>query len=160
MYILKGSTNCVNIGDQLQVTVPAGEFILEEGSAPITFIAAGVGITPFMSMLHTLCKQNSSRQIKVIHAFKNQNVQAFANELSVLSEEMENLDIHYYNEEEDIQEEFYHSGRVNKEVLNQLDKIGVFYVCGPEPFMQSVIQKLQKVGVPLTNYVMNFLDLP
>ena len=141
----------VEIGDQLEVTVPAGDFVLEEGLEPTTFIAAGVGITPFMSMLNTLCKQNSSRKITVIHAFKNQNVQAFANELSVLSGKMENLDIHYYNEEEDIQDEFYHSGRVNEEVLNQLDKIGVFYVCGPEPFMQSVIQKLQKVGVPLTN---------
>ena len=143
--------NGVEVGDQIQVTVPAGDFVLKEGIEPLTFIAAGVGITPFMSMLNTLCKQNSSRRITVIHAFRNRNAQAFADELSRLSSRMKNMTLRYYLEEEGIEDKLYHSGRVDKEVLSQLDKEGVYYVCGPVLFMQEVIQTLHHLGIPQTN---------
>ena len=64
--------NFVNEGNHLEVTAPAGDFTINiDDSAPIHFIAAGVGITPFMSMLHTLAGSNSHRAISVIHAVQN-----------------------------------------------------------------------------------------
>jgi nitric oxide dioxygenase len=134
-------------GDRLKVTAPAGEFTLEEALEPITFIAAGVGITPFMSMLTTLNKQNTTRKITLIHAFKNRKLQAFADELSLLSEQLHDMTTYYYHEEE-VTEANYRQGRVNEAVLNQLDKEGVFYVCGPVKFMQGVIQTLYTLGIP------------
>ena len=138
----------VSTGDIVQLTVPAGDFTLKEGTEPITFIAAGVGITPFMSMLNTLYKQESLRKITLIHAFKNRKIQAFADELSMLSRQMHDMTINFYNEEADVFEENYKIGRINEDVLKQLDQNGIFYVCGPVEFMQIVIQMLYKLGVP------------
>ncbi len=136
----------VAIGDILKVTAPAGDFILEDGGEPITFIAAGVGITPFMSMLNTMSRQQSTRKITVLHAFKNRQQQAFADELFELSKQMDNMSIQYYHEENMIQDN-YKVGRINEESLKQLDRNGIFYVCGPVGFMQEIIQTLYKIGI-------------
>lgn len=138
----------VDSGDKVQVTVPAGDFTLEEGSEPMTFIAAGVGITPFMSMLHTLYKQSDLRKITLIHAFKNRKLQAFADELSMLSEQMHDMSILFYHEENIDTEGLYRAGRVNENVLKQLDREGIFYVCGPVEFMRDVFQTLYNLGIP------------
>ena len=101
-----------------------------------------------MSMLNTLYKQESLRKITLIHAFKNRKLQAFADELSMLSRQMHDMTINFYNEEADVFEENYKIGRINEDVLKQLDQNGIFYVCGPVEFMQIVIQMLYKLGVP------------
>ncbi|MGM9927440.1 MAG: NO-inducible flavohemoprotein, partial [Bacillus sp. (in: firmicutes)] len=63
----------VQVGDSLLLTAPAGDFILNENEQnPLHFIAGGVGITPFMSMLHTLADQQTNRAVSVIHAVKNE----------------------------------------------------------------------------------------
>ena len=143
----------VNEGDHLEVTVPAGDFTMNiDNSTPIHFIAAGVGITPFMSMLHTLADSNSHRAISVIHAVQNEKLQAFHQELTELYEKLSNFNASFYYEEGDVSQKQnifqYFSGRVNDDTLQQLDTAGVYYICGPVPFMQYVVSTLYKLGVP------------
>ena len=142
----------VNEGDQLEVTAPAGDFTMNiDNSTPIHFIAAGVGITPFMSMLHKLADSNSDRAISVIHAVKNEKVQAFHHEFSELNGKFSNFNVSFYYEDESISQKQtafqYCSGRVNPDALQQLDPAGIYYICGPVPFMQYVVSTLYKLGI-------------
>lgn len=142
----------INEGDALEVTAPAGDFTIDlYQSKPIHFIAAGVGITPFMSMLHTLADAKSHRDLTVIHAVQNEQVQAFHQELTSFQNQLPNFSASFYyenGESSQKQEGFqYFAGRVNESALQQLDTTGIYYVCGPVPFMQYVVSTLYKLGV-------------
>ena len=142
----------INEGDAIEVTAPAGDFTIDlYQSKPIHLIAAGVGITPFMSMLHTLADAKSHRDITVVHAVQNEHVQAFHQELAALQNKLSNFSASFYYESGDgceKQESFqYAAGRINEETLQQLDSTGIYYVCGPVPFMQYVVSTLYKMGI-------------
>lgn len=54
-------------GDLLEVSVPAGDFVLKENNKSV-FISGGVGITPMMSMLHQALENN--QEVTFIHSAK------------------------------------------------------------------------------------------
>jgi nitric oxide dioxygenase len=144
----------VNIGDIVEVTVPAGVFTLNtEKETPVVFISGGVGITPFMSMAGTIAEKQPGRQVQFIHAAKNGKFQAFKEELKTLQNKINSLEFSYvYSEpaEEDLQEEFFSKqGHIDAEWLkdNITASDADFYVCGPVPFLQTIIASLKKLGI-------------
>ena len=51
--------NNVKVGDKVELTAPAGDFVLDPSqTTPVTFVSGGVGITPMMSMFETVAKNN------------------------------------------------------------------------------------------------------
>lgn len=144
----------LNVGDVLEVTAPAGDFIFEaEETKPVHFIAGGVGITPFMSMLHTLAIEKTNKEISLLHATKNNSVQAFVNEIAQIKEVLPNFNaISFYEESngEANTSSAIKEGRVTEEALKELVNKGdaEYYVCGPVPFMKYVITTLYALGIP------------
>lgn len=62
----------LNIGDQLSFTEPMGDFILPiDQSIPLLFVAGGIGITPFRSIIKWLQDNQQSREIQLIYAVNN-----------------------------------------------------------------------------------------
>jgi len=152
----------INIGDTIELTSPAGDFTINlNESNPIHFIAGGVGITPFVSMLHALANNKSERQISLIHATQNENVQAFRNEIENLSGNLPHLRVlHFYSDMVDTQKlsSYQNAGRVTKEALQKLvkDDHDIFFVSGPVPFMKFVINTLYELGVSKENVKYEF----
>lgn len=141
-------------GDSVEVTAPAGDFTyVQNADLPVHFIAGGVGITPFMSMLQTLAAEKSARNISLIHATQNSAVQAFKEEVAQLTQELPHFKAVSYYEEIDqnmVATEGVQEGRVTEEVLKEIVSKGnaEYYVCGPVPFMKHVITTLYALGVP------------
>lgn len=144
----------IAIGDTVELTAPAGDFTLDlEKSCPVHFIAGGVGITPFVSMLHALAEQKSDRKISLLYATKNKEVQAFRNEVENLKDYLSNVDIsHFYDEDSE------NNRRIDKEVLKKLvkDDDALFYVSGPVGLMKFVIHTLLDLGVSQENVKYEF----
>ncbi|MEH6941802.1 NO-inducible flavohemoprotein [Bacillus sp. JJ722] len=144
----------LNVGDVLDVTAPAGDFVYEvDETKPVHFIAGGVGITPFMSMLHTLANEKTTKEISLLHATKNNSVQAFVNEIAQINEVLPNFNAISFYEEligETSTSPAIKEGRVTEEVLKELVNKGdaEYYVCGPVPFMKYIITTLYALGVP------------
>ncbi len=60
----------IHVGDCLLASGPHGEFVIDPSlpeSTPIVLLAAGVGITPILSMLKSLLQANPARKIHLVY---------------------------------------------------------------------------------------------
>lgn len=62
------------LGLKVKLSPPMGDFILPiNTSLPLVFIAGGIGITPFRSIMRWLKDTDQTRNLQLIHFIKNQN---------------------------------------------------------------------------------------
>ena len=138
----------INKGDHIEVSAPAGNFILDAETAhlPKVFLSAGVGITPLMAMLEsTLQKRDNSQNIKWYHGCRKQSVDAFFSHTESLTKDHSNLKTYYFYSEEEPNLANARKGRINWEQINEeiLEPDAVYYVCGPSGFIKDGIAYLQ-----------------
>lgn len=145
----------VQVGDELEMGPPCGEFTLLPELAndkPIVLLAGGIGVTPLLSMAKALVKRGIDAPIHFVHAARNSRVQALAGEIRALGEHA-NVSTHViYDEplETDVAERRCDSvGTVGTNFLRDRTPYqqASFYFCGPKPFMQSVYAGLKELGV-------------
>lgn len=108
------------------------------------FIAGGVGVTPFISMLRQLEKDETIGSNRLIYASRKQTDFLFEEGLKELLGESF---IGILSEEE---VEGYEHGFVSEELIKAhlLDKPQYFYLCGPKPMTDAVEAHLENLGVP------------
>jgi ferredoxin-NADP reductase len=71
----------VNVGDVLELSSPAGRFVLGPPSqTPLVLISAGIGVTPVLAMLEALSRERSARTVWWIHSARNGAEHAFRSE--------------------------------------------------------------------------------
>lgn len=69
-------------GAELQMTGPNGSFTFQENKArPIVFIAGGIGITPFMSMIRYAIHSGQKQKITLFYSNRDPSAAAYLNEL-------------------------------------------------------------------------------
>lgn len=75
------------LGSQVNLDMVAGSFVLPDiPSQPIVFIAGGIGITPFISMLRHVARQKTAYDITLLYSNRDQQSAAFLDELYTFSE--------------------------------------------------------------------------
>lgn len=145
----------VNQGDVLEVGPPCGEFVLGEAASngrPHVLLAAGVGITPLLSMAKELTEKSES-DVYLLQAAKNQSVMAFGEELSEIAKN--NARFHWKRLLESNlgsnQKQFPGQesvGTISAEQLaNWAPLDAEFYVCGPAGFMCATLRSLNTLGI-------------
>jgi len=144
-------------GDVLDVSAPRGSFTLRSGQNPVVLLSAGVGVTPVMSMLHSLAAEESRREIWWIYGARNRAEHPFADESrSLLKQLSRGRGYIVYSRPAAIDQvgaDFDVFGHIDTALL---EKIGVaqnsdFYLCGPSSFLQNMRDGLQSWGVPAGN---------
>jgi nitric oxide dioxygenase len=147
----------VNVGDEILVGPPCGEFTLEvekqPADKPLVLLSGGIGITPILSMLKTLADHRTSRPVHFIHAALNSDTHALHSEVQAAAQALPNVHVHvrYSNPlDEDVTQNRCDSvGLVDAQLLDQHLPAGPadIYFCGPKPFMASLYRELKKRGV-------------
>ena len=147
----------VSVGEQILCKSPLGSFHLDDDSPrSVVLIAAGVGITPMISMARHVLLENfrtrSFRQITLIAAATNQQQQAFQAELQQLSVQSSGAIRCIWalsRPEKESPPVSYHRGYINKELLQSILPLDDydFYLCGPSGFMQSQYDLLRELGI-------------
>lgn len=141
-------------GDTLEVTAPAGDFVLDvESTEPVVFLSGGVGITPMISMLNTIATQQPNRKVTFIHAAINGTTHAMHEHVKELSNQSENIE--YYlcyekpTEKDLLNKEYTKEGYIDLPWIDSIvkDKNASFYFCGPIPFMKTVNNTLKELGI-------------
>ncbi|MBR9701233.1 FAD-dependent oxidoreductase [Candidatus Woesearchaeota archaeon] len=129
-------------GDKVKVKGPFGRFVLgnEEKSC---FIAGGIGIAPFMSMLRA-----SEHDMILLYSCKDQNQILWHDELDSMTDNISvNITL--------TRAKWNHiTGRVSQETIKKyvpdyLDR--VFYVCGPLTMINELFEMLAGLGVSKDN---------
>ncbi len=146
----------IDVGDTLEVGPPCGEFTLDVdqvGERPIVLLSGGIGITPLLSMLHTLAEEEVAAPIYFLHAARNSRVHSHVDEVRRLAAERDNLATHVvYDQplEDDLVnghcdgDGVFDAARL-RSLLPTAD--AAFYFCGPKGFMTNVARDLRDWGV-------------
>lgn len=139
-------------GDELTVSLPFGDLILEDGSDPLLLISAGIGCTPIIGMLHYLARTNTERQVSVLHADRSPARHAHRQELADLVDRLPGSAVHHWYEDLGMRP------ATDSAKLGLIDLEGVdvptdaqVYLCGPLPFMELVRRSLLARNVPERN---------
>lgn len=147
----------INVGDTLEIGPPCGEFFLntnDKHERPLVLLAAGVGITPILSILQTALDSMPDREIFLIHGCLNKDVQPFKDTIDKLSAKHGNLTAHYrYSEPTDGEDSAggnCSSGFVDATLIESLvpSRHADYYFCGPKPFMVNIYHELLAWGIP------------
>jgi ferredoxin-NADP reductase/MOSC domain-containing protein YiiM/ferredoxin len=143
----------LHVGAQLEIAAPRGTFILDETSAPVLLISAGIGATPVLAMLHALATEHSDREIWWLHGARNNRDLSFAAEVRALLASLPNVhsDICYSRPGSDDIEgrDFDSAGRLTASRLAELapPRNAQAYLCGPIPFMEEISAGLASMGI-------------
>jgi nitric oxide dioxygenase len=146
----------VNVGDTIDVGPPCGEFTIDpstKADRPIVFLAGGIGVTPLLSIAKSLVGKKSKIPIYFLQAAKNSCVHALGSEvrsLSANSGSVQTLILYDAPLADDLQSgKCDVEGLVTTEILRDYTPFedADFYLCGPSPFMGSVVSALKNLGV-------------
>lgn len=141
--------DCVDVGTELELLPPSGEFTLNHHSRPLVLLTAGVGITPAISMLEATAI--SDREIHFIHCALNSRVHAFRARVDEMAEQHENVRPHYIYSEPLPGDMAHGEGLITSDTLSRLlpeDHDVDLYFLGPKPFMQSVWHISKSLRIP------------
>ena len=152
-------------GEKVYVDGPYGHFSADrhQHAEHLVFIAGGVGITPFMSMLRTIAERGEKRPLTLLYANKDWENIIFREEIEAL-QKMLNLKVVHVLEKppEDWSGE---TGFVTRAVLErhlpkaeQRNVVEIF-ICGPLPMLNAVERALADIGIPYGDYHSERFDL-
>lgn len=129
----KAALQALQPGTELDMASPMGDFVLpKDQSIPLTFVAGGIGCTPFRSMLHFCRDSGEQRDITVIYGARSQSELAFQDEFQTLGAKFIAL-----------------TGQPldAATVTKHANPTGQIYLSGPEPMIESLQKDLRDTGV-------------
>jgi ferredoxin-NADP reductase len=127
------------IGDAIEISDLKGDFIVEDLAKEYVFVAGGIGITPFRSILKDLDQNGKRAAITLLYANRDQNI-VYKDELEAFAKNNSQLKIHYI-----ISPERIDVAKI-KELIPDMQK-PMFYVSGPEPMVESLGNALKEAGI-------------
>ena len=152
----KRSLREVPPGTEVEVEPPKGDFVLpEETSRPLVFVAGGIGITVFRSMLRYIREEGLPHRVTLIYSNRDQESTAFLDELRELEQENPNFrlvltmtqDPSWDGESRKIDTQFFRD--YLEDDLNEY----TFLVAGPPGMVEAMQEALAETGVKEENVV-------
>lgn len=145
----------LQVGDLLHCKSPNGAFHIDLGDdRPVILLAGGIGVTPIYSMLATIIQLQPHRRVIVFFGGINSDNHPFRNEMKQISKKNRNVHVVtcYSNpaENDRLGVDFDVKGWVSIDLLRSTLPSNNFnyYLCGPGPFMSSLVAGLDDWGVP------------
>jgi predicted ferric reductase len=140
---------CLKEGEAAFLHGPFGNFVLPRNrDNPIVFLAGGIGITPFLSMLRWLADKREESRINLFWANKTREDIFAYGELEDFQKRISGLRVvHVLSRELNWNGE---KGHINEDVIrrnvSEIEK-ALFLLCGPAAFMETVRAILKEMGI-------------
>jgi ferredoxin-NADP reductase len=152
----KRSLGELPVGAEVDVESPKGNFVLPENtSRPLVFVAGGIGITVFRSMLRYIREERLPYRVTLVYSNRDRESTAFLDELKELAQEIPDLrliltmtqDPGWEGETRNVDSQFFED--YLGEDLNEY----TFLVAGPPAMAEGVQQALEEAGVQDENVI-------
>jgi len=141
----------LKVGDEVEVEPPKGDYVLPEDTTPhYVFVAGGIGITVFRSMLRYIADTAEPYRVTLVYSNRDRAGTAFLDELSELEQRIPGLRVVLTMTEDEGWEG--ESRFVGPELLS--DHLEgeltdhTYLVAGPPPMVEAVVGQLSEAGVP------------
>jgi ferredoxin-NADP reductase len=138
------------IGAEVDVEQPQGKFVLpEDTSRPLVFVAGGIGITAFRSMLRYIQDERLPHRVTLIYSNRDRESTPFLDELEQIERTNANIrlivtmtnDNAWTGERRRIDANFF------KKYLGESLTDATYMVAGPPGMAEAATEELKKVGV-------------
>ncbi len=133
----------VEVGDEIQLNAPYGEFVLDKTQTKVAMLSGGIGITPFRSMCRYATDLPLETDIVLFYGNKTSQNIVFKEEFDQMQKENQNFRIVNTLTRQEPNWKG-HTGHIDVEMIkNELPDYSqrLFYLCGP-PGMMNVLQSL------------------
>ncbi|MBT2381349.1 hemin transporter [Streptomyces sp. CB00316] len=137
----------VGAGDELTLSAPFGDVVLDEADSPLLLVSAGIGCTPMVGMLEHLAATGATRPVTVLHADRSPADHALLSDTHRLVGRLPAARAEFWYEQNAAAEPGAHSGLMDLRGLKLSAGTDV-YLCGSLPFMRAVRAQLLDSGVP------------
>lgn len=140
----------LQVGDEVEVEEPKGSFVLpEDTSSEYVFVAGGIGITVFRSMLRFIADEGLPYRITLVYSNRDRASTAFLEELEELAGRIDGMRILLTMTDDPEWEG--ERRRLTADVLEEL--VGglegkTFLIAGPPAMVEDVSGALLGAGVP------------
>ncbi len=141
-------------GDSVFVRGPFGAFIYDEKKYKDTvFLAAGIGITPFLSAIRYASAQALPNKMTLIYSNNSADEIPYYQDLKKLATVNQNFKAHFLVSNPGVNDgkNLFIPGRISKTILSDIlggNVVGkTFFLCGPEGFMTAAVDMLRELGV-------------
>jgi len=140
----------LEVGAEVEVEEPKGDFKLpEDAERHYVFIAGGIGITVFRSMLRYIADTGEPYKVTLVYSNRDRESTAFLDELTELEQTIPDFkliatmtgDPEWEGESRKVDADFLrdHLGDLNSHT---------YLLAGPPPMVEGVVEELTRAGVP------------
>lgn len=145
----KQALQALQPGEEVTITDAMGDVVLPKSSSvPLTFVAGGLGIASFVSILRWLTAQNEHRDITLLYAVRDPQILLFQD---VVDSYPFPIGLKIFSPE---------TPRLSAETIaKQAAKDGLIYISGSEKFVESLRHGLENdYDMPHEQIIFDFFD--
>lgn len=143
-------------GEEIIVDGPFGIFTIDNYEKDLVFIAGGVGITPFMSIIRDRIENNVAQNIILFYGSKTEKDIIYKEQLDNIKEDWFKKVYVLSDDNSSPNADGCEHGHINKETINKYVKntgSSLFYICGPWLMKNSLKKSLNELGVDKQNII-------
>ena len=131
-------------GDLITLSNPMGDFVLpKDASIPLVFVAGGIGVTPFHSIIRELTNTKERRTIQLLYLAKTESELVFR-------ELFENYGLEFIA----VVGEKLNAKKIEIMAGGLLDKL--IYLAGPEPMIETFVEQFKELSVKKDQLVTDY----
>jgi ferredoxin-NADP reductase len=152
----------LSAGDKVTTGIVMGDFLLPaDTTKKILFIAGGIGITPFVSMIRTCLLRHEKRNIILLYANKTKEDIAYMDIIAQAERECDMRTVHVLSEEKEFFKDEQHiiGGFITEEMIQKYVPDIVerdVYISGPPQMVARYEDVVKKMGVSREAVVTDF----
>lgn len=147
-------------GDTMSASQLAGDFVLSKKDRSYVFIAGGIGITPFRSILKNLIDTSEKRSITLFYMTKTESEIVYKDILNEASTQLDTKVIYTLTDPTQVPKNWHGKvGIVTPELIRAEVpdyKERYFYLSGPHAMVISFEDVLSQLGVPSSQIVTDY----
>ena len=137
----------ITVGETLEVSAPAGDFVVQSSNGPLLLASAGAGITTVLPIVEHIARTQPNRTVIVAHADRTAQDHALRDTVLHVGRQLDNFTAYTWYETVGPDDHRSHQGFMDLTEIPLPANIQVF-TCGPLPFMRHIRSTLLDRGVP------------